>query len=146
MAQAARDYNENTMPYTLIYDQSGSAAPDPLKVPKKRPRVAPLPEERKAPRERYKTQPDEKRKLKLLYITSLIAIGLMLFAIVAGGVLVSQSHSRINQIDSENEAIRLRINDLELQLEQSIDLNGVIDAAVQNGMVYPLPDQVMPAN
>lgn len=146
MAQAARDYNENTMPYTLIYDQSGSSVSDPLKVPKKRPQVAPLPEEKTAPRERYKTQPDEKRKLKLLYITSLIAIGSMLFAIVAGGVLVSQSHSRINQIDSENEAIKLRINDLELQLEQSIDLNGVIDAALQNGMVYPLLEQVMPAN
>lgn len=80
----------------------------------------------------------EELKKRVLVTVSAFLVGAMLFAMVWSFAAVANAYAGVNALTGEIEATQGRINDLSLQVEQSVDVNGIIHGAEESG--YALPD------
>ena len=58
--------------------------------------------------------------------------------------MVNSTYSQINQMKAQNVELEASLNELNAQLEQSVDLNEIRQAALSEGMIYPDSQQIVP--
>ena len=142
MAVAARVSEERYAPVTVVYRHSKAAVAQPVPQPKTRPRTRPV----AAPqtKTRLRRVKDPKLKQKVVTIGSIVFVAFLAIVMLSGYIMVYSTSSQINQMKAQNVELEASLNELNAQLEQSVDLNEIRQAALSEGMIYPDSQQIVP--
>lgn len=148
MAQAAK---KDTYVYapSRVYSYSRAATAEALPEAAPAPhRGAPRPAH-PAPRTRVKREPSPAMKRKQRFVPKLVSVievfaatALIIFIVVQYS-LIAGEYNELNDIRSDIEASKLRIAELEVQLDSAVNVEEAREAAEKAGLDYPSAGQIV---
>lgn len=150
MAIAARDEDRNKyyVPVTRVYSHSRVSAAEAMPAPiPERPREPHRPIIPQQPETEPKRRPAPKPKphtgRKFLYLCSLAIVTAAALFMLTRYAAISGSYNELNSLKGSIDESKQKLRALEVQLQYSIDLDAVREAAELAGMDYPTVDQII---
>lgn len=137
---------------TRLYDVNGGAVPK--KQPQKEQRSAQAPSEapvhvapNSAPHEKKLITPvpltAQQIKKRVVIVLSMAVAAVALFAMIWSFAAVSQAYAGVSELEKNVEQARQRIKDLELQIDEKVNIDGILEGAEENGLLPPTKDYVI---
>ncbi len=137
---------------TRLYDVNGGSVPKkqhqngqrPDNAPAKSPvHVAP----NSAPHEKELIAPvpltAQQMKKRAVIVLSMVLATVALFAMIWSFAAVSQAYAGVSELEKDVEQAKQHIEDLKLQIDRNVNIDGILEGAKENGLLPPTKDYVI---